>query len=286
MRQATMITVIIPSYNEEKVISRTLKTMTAGALPGELDVIVVCNGCTDDTVSVAGNFGPPVRVIGTGLAGKTVALNLGDKAATSFPRVYADADVHLTIDAIRNLANRLETGDVLAVAPIANIDLKDCSWLVRTYYEIRSLLPSGREGIGGSGVYALSEAGRSRFSEFPKLTADDGYVRIQFKPEERETLTSVSSTVFAPRTVWDLITTKTRSQYGSLELASRFPALWKNKGDSNDAALVELFRHPLLWHKLLVYCLVTIIAKRRARIRMLTGNPAWLRDETSRVAAE
>jgi glycosyltransferase involved in cell wall biosynthesis len=281
-----MISVIIPAYNERSVIARTLKSMTAGALPGELDVIVVCNGCTDETASVAGNFGPPVRVLETRLAGKTLALNLGDKAATSFPRVYADADVHITIDAIRNLANRLETGDVLAVAPIANIDLKDCSWLVRAYYEIRSLLPSGHEGIGGSGVYALSEEGRSRFREFPKLTADDGYVRIQFKPEERETLTSFSSTVFAPRTVWDLITTKTRSQYGSLELASRFPDLWKNKGANNDTALVELFGHPRLWHKLSVYCLITIMAKRRARIRMRTGNTAWLRDETSRVAAE
>jgi hypothetical protein len=92
--------------------------------------------------------------------------------------------------------------------------------------------------------------------------------------------------VFAPRTVWDLITTKTRSQYGSLELASRFPALWKNKGDSNDTALVELFRHPLLWHKLLIYFLITIASKSRARIRMRTGNTGWLRDETSRVAAE
>jgi len=281
-----MISVIVPAHNERSVISRTLKTMTARAIPGELDVIVVCNGCTDDTAAVAGSFGPPVRVIETGLAGKTLALNLGDKAATFFPRIYADADVHITIETMRTLANRLETGDVLAVAPIANIDLKDCSWLVRAYYEIRSLLPSGREGIGGSGVYALSEAGRGRFREFPKLTADDGYVRIQFKPEERETLTSASSTVFAPRTVWDLITTKTRSHYGSLELASRFPDLWKNKGDNNDTALVELFRRPLLWHKLSVYCIVTIIAKRRARIRMRTGNTTWLRDETSRVAAE
>ena len=144
-----MISVIVPAHNEHSVISRTLKTMTARAIPGELDVIVVCNGCTDDTAAVAGSFGPPVRVIETGLAGKTLALNLGDKAATFFPRIYADADVHITIETMRTLANRLETGDVLAVAPIANIDLKDCSWLVRAYYEIRSLLPSGREGIGG-----------------------------------------------------------------------------------------------------------------------------------------
>jgi len=281
-----MISVIVPAHNERSVIARTLRTMTAGAFPGELEVIVVCNGCTDDSAEVARTFGSPVRVIETETPGKTPALNLGDKAATSFPRIYADADVLITVDTIRCLANRLKIGDVLAVAPIAKIDLEGCSWLVRAYYEIRSLLPSGREGIGGSGVYALSEAGRNRFSEFPKLTADDGYVRIQFKPDERETLTSVSSTVFAPRTGWDLITTKTRSQFGSLELASRFPDLWKNKGEDNNSALVALFRHPRLWLKLCGYCLVTLLAKRRARIRMRTGDTAWLRDNTTRVVAE
>src|SRR2546430_6736592 len=108
-----MISVIVPAHNEHSVISRTLKTMTARAIPGELDVIVVCNGCTDDTAAVAGSFGPPVRVIESGLAGKTLALNLGDKAETFFPRIYADADVHITIETMRTLANRLETGDVL-----------------------------------------------------------------------------------------------------------------------------------------------------------------------------
>src|SRR6266853_6912404 len=93
-----MISVVVPAHNERSVISRTMKTMTAGALPGELEVIVVCNGCTDDTAAIAANFGSPVRVIATKLVGKTVALNLGDKAATAFPRVYADADVHITID--------------------------------------------------------------------------------------------------------------------------------------------------------------------------------------------
>src|SRR5437879_7884120 len=106
-----MISVIVPAHNEHSVISRTLKTMTARAIPGELDVIVVCNGCTDDTAAVAGSFGPPVRVIETGLAGKTLALNLGDKAATFFPRIYADADVHITIETMRTLANRLERSE-------------------------------------------------------------------------------------------------------------------------------------------------------------------------------
>jgi glycosyltransferase involved in cell wall biosynthesis len=277
-----MISIIVPAHNEASVIARTLRAITAGAQPGELDVIVVCNGCSDQTAGIARDFDQIVRVVETPVASKPHALNLGDSAAKHFPRIYADADVILTVDTIRQLARRLESGDVLAVAPISRIDLTACSWSVRAYYEIRRLLPSGREGIGGSGVCALSQAGRSRFREFPEVTADDGYVRIQFTVEERATLTSVASTVFAPRNLTSLVTTKTRSQYGSLELAKLFPGAWQNKGESNNNRLARLFKRPGLWPKLAVYCFVTITAKTRARNRMRRGSFMWQRDETSR----
>jgi glycosyltransferase involved in cell wall biosynthesis len=281
----SMISIIIPAHNEGAVISRTLTAITENAQPGELDVIVVCNGCTDATAYIARRFGPPVRVIETDIASKTHALNLGDEIARNFPRIYIDADVVITVDAIRSLARRLEQGDVLAVAPTPDFDLKGCSWAVRACFAIRSLLPSAHEGIGGSGVYALSEAGRARFHEFPTVTADDGYVRIQFQSQERETIRYVNSTVFPPRTVKELIATKSRAHYGSLELASLFPSLWRNRGEKNKESLIRLFMDPRLWGKLTIYCLVTVIAKRRARNRLRGATAPWDRDNTSRAMA-
>ena len=281
-----MISVIIPAHDESSVIARTLKAMTNGAAPGELDVIVVCNGCTDDTAAVARGFGPPVRVIETDTASKAHALNLGDRAAYGFPRIYADADVVVTLEAIRTLARRLDQGGVLAVAPTPEFDLTGCSWPVRACFDIRSLLPSAQEGIGGSGVYALSAAGRGRFHEFPNVTADDGYVRIQFQPEERETLRSANSMVFPPRTIRRLIATKTRAHYGSYELESRFPGAWQDRrGESNHWSLMNLFKNPLLWPKLAVYCLVTAIAKNQAQKRIRGAAAGWERDKTSRATA-
>ena len=229
-----MTSIIIPAFNESAVIARTLKSILTGAKAGEIEVIVVCNGCTDDTAEVAKAVNGPIRVIQTPVGKKTNALNLGDEAAVGFPRVYVDADVLITIDVIRAMADRLSQADVLAVSPTAKVDLSGCSWAVRAVYEIRALLPSSREGIGGSGVYALSKAGRERFRDFPNVTADDGFVRIQFTPAERETLSSVQSIVFPPRRLSDLVVTKTRAHYGSLELAQEFPALWKNRGVAND----------------------------------------------------
>ncbi len=280
-----MISVIIPAHNESLVIARTLKAMTDGAASGELDIIVVCNGCSDDTAAAARCFAPRVRVIATEIASKTHAMNLGDQAAYGFPRIYVDADVVITVEAIRTLVRRLERGDVLLVAPTPTFDLTGCSWLVRACYDIRSLLPSAREGIGGSGVYALSAAGRARFQEFPALTADDGFVRVQFQSEARETLRSAQSTVFPPRGIKHLIATKTRSHFGSFELAKLYPERWSHRGESNLSSLLRLFRDPRLWSKLAVYCFVTVVAKYRARKRLRAGIVSWERDQTSRATA-
>ena len=278
-----MISIVIPARNEAAVIARTLKGMVEGAAPGELDIIVVCNGCTDETATIARGFGPPVRVIETIVGSKSHALNLGDESARGFPRVYADADVLIPIDAIRALADRLRPGGVLAVAPRPRFELSGCSWPVRAYFDIAGRLPAARQGFGGSGVYALSEAGRHRFGTFPNVTADDAYVRVQFKPHERETLASIHSTVFPARTMGNLIAVTARAQYGNFELARLVPERWTNMGESNHKALVGLFKDPSLWPRLFIYGLVTIQARRQARTRLRTNTFVWERDETSRA---
>jgi len=219
-------------------------------------------------------------------AGKARALNLGDAAARGFPRVYMDADVVLSVESVRKLAHVLEAGPILAAAPRPSFEVRGCAWAVKAYYDINGRLPSAREGIGGSGVYALSERGRGRFSAFPELTADDGFVRIQFSPAERQTLGDCYSTVFAPHSLAELIAIKTRSHFGSYELRRHFPALWANKGRSNSGALLRLWKNPLLWPKLAVYCYVKIAARARARRRMRRGlSKTWERDESTRQLA-
>jgi glycosyltransferase involved in cell wall biosynthesis len=279
-----MISIVIPAHNESYVIARALNALVGDSAPEETGVVVVCNGCTDTTSDVARRFSPVVRVIESDVANKTHALNLGDEGSSAFPRIYADADVVVTIDAVRALARRLERGDVLAVAPTADINLTGCSWLVRKYFSVRSRLPSSREGIGGSGVYALSEVGRRRFGKFPNVIADDTFVRLQFKREERETLQCVKSMVFAPRTIAQLIAIRTRAYIGMSELVARFPELWTNKGGTNHRMLMGLFKEPRLWLGLVIYFYVHSFARCHAAILFRTGSVYWQRDETSRVA--
>ena len=104
-----MISIVIPAHNEEQVIGRLLEGVTRGAGPGELEIVVVTNGCTDRTAEVAGSF-PGVTVVDSPVASKPAALNLGDATAKSFPRMYLDADIEVDIAAVRAV------GDVLRVS--------------------------------------------------------------------------------------------------------------------------------------------------------------------------
>ena len=44
---------MIPAYNEGEVIERCLKALLADAREGEFEIVVVCNGCKDDTAARA-----------------------------------------------------------------------------------------------------------------------------------------------------------------------------------------------------------------------------------------
>ena len=274
--------IIIPAHNEASVIGRTLGHL---AKHDGLEVVVVCNGCSDDTARIASAFGPNVRVIETPVGSKVHALNLGDEAARHFPRIYLDADIELPDATIDALVDVLQEGSCLAAAPRFQMDLKGCSWSVRAFYEVNNKLPSSREGIGGSGVYALSEAGRRRFDRFPNVTADDGFVRIQFRPEERITLSDHHSIVRPPRTLWELIKIKTRSHFGTMQLRHSYPQLWSNIGPANAGGIRSLATKPSNWPALTVYLLVKSLAKLRARRQWASGSsPGWERDNTSRQA--
>lgn len=280
---AAMISIIVPAHNESTVIARTLHTWLGSDVDEEMELVVVCNGCTDDTANIVRKFGPAVRLVETDVASKTYALNLGDQIARSFPRIYVDADIVITPDSIRALSVRLKRGDILAVAPTPELDLTGCSWLVRLYFSVRDRLPSARQGFGGSGVYALSESGRKRFAQFPNVIADDTFVRLQFMPHERETLTTIRSKVFPARTIRQLITVRTRAHAGTSEVIRRFPELSSNRGETNKRTLIGLFANPLLWPGLAIFCYVNIVARFRAMTRFRARTAVWERDESSRA---
>jgi len=281
------VSIIIPAHNESAVIGRCLTTMLRDANPGELDIIVVANGCTDDTAAKARSISPDVRVIDTATPGKSNALNVGDAVANNFPRFYVDADVRLPIDSIRRVSQILRGGTFLAAAPRIAFDLSERNWFVRAFYDIWLRTPYMLEGMIGSGVYAVNAAGRSRWDKIPLITADDAFVRLQFKPEERTVVGDCTFTVTPPTSLAGLVKIKTRGHFGNEELKQVHPELFANEGKPHGQALAAMARNPALWPKLAVYAYVRIASRRASAKRMQRGDhKTWERDDSSRTPVD
>ncbi|HEY1238407.1 MAG TPA: glycosyltransferase family 2 protein, partial [Solirubrobacterales bacterium] len=116
--ERTLGSVVIPAHDEAAVIGRCLDALFSGFERGELDVVVVCNGCTDRTADVARSSDHRVRVVELAEAAKPAALRAGDAAASTFPRLYLDADVVLPGSAARRVLERLKDGAIAARPPI------------------------------------------------------------------------------------------------------------------------------------------------------------------------
>jgi glycosyltransferase involved in cell wall biosynthesis len=214
--------VVIPAHDESASIRRCLDALFTGVALGELDVVVVCNGCADDTAAQTRSSGHPVRVVELEAASKPAALRAGDDAARALPRIYLDADVVLHGSAARVVLERLGAGAVAARPPV-RYATGASSAPVRSYYRARSQVPALLGSLWGAGVYGLSESGRGRFDAFPDVVADDLWVDRQFAPGEIEIVDCAPVEVAVPRRARDLVRVLRRTYRGKAETAGVDP---------------------------------------------------------------
>lgn len=96
-----MISIIIPAYNEEKYIERTLESIERQTFK-DFEVIVVCNGCTDKTDEIAKKHG--CEVIKIEERNVSEARNKGARAAKKGTLVFLDADTLLSEDTLEKIS--------------------------------------------------------------------------------------------------------------------------------------------------------------------------------------
>jgi glycosyltransferase involved in cell wall biosynthesis len=271
--------VVIPAHNEASVIGACLDALLEDAHPGEFDVTVVPNGCSDGTADVArGRTG--VRVMEITTAGKPGALNVGDAAAVGFPRIYLDADVVVPTDLARTLCNVLDGPEApLAAFPARVLDLSGSPLPVRCYFAINSRLPVFREGLFGRGVIAVSKRGRARFDTFPDLQADDLFLDSLFDLDEKCEVSSVHATVAVPRSTRDLVNRMVRVRRGNAVMRQQRAGVRESARWSwlHDVVLPR----PWLAPAAVVYIALTLVAAAKAnRSRDMS---TWERDESTRA---
>lgn len=113
------LSIVIPAYNEEQRLPASLEKIDSFLEQQSYDaeLLIVDNGSTDRTVSVASEFAesrPWVRVVKAAVRGKGLAVKIGMQVATGEFRFICDADLSMPIEEITKfLPPQSEGYDVL-----------------------------------------------------------------------------------------------------------------------------------------------------------------------------
>ena len=276
---APAFSVVIPAHNEAAVILRALTAFVPDLHDGEAQVVVVPNGCTDSTAELARSVAG-VNTFEIAVASKSAALNAGDRQSNGFPRIYVDADVVLSADTLRALAQALAGPAPRVAAPTVRFNVDGRPWSVRAFHRVYQRLPYIDNALIGHGVYALSATGRARFDEFPTVTADDLFVQRLFTTQERVILTTHFVDVETPKTLRSLLAIRTRTAYGNRQLAAVSAEIHAASTRTTITALGKLVRaEPRTVPAAAVYVGVTAVARWKAG-RKAAG--VWQRDTSTR----
>ncbi len=120
-QHSTSVTVVVPSYNDEKSLPLCLEAIGAQTYP-LLETLVVDDCSTDDSARIAASAG--VRVVRTPAnGGAAVARNTGASCASGEILFFVDSDVALAPDAVANAVAKLAADP--SIGAVCGIDDPD-----------------------------------------------------------------------------------------------------------------------------------------------------------------
>ena len=233
------VSVLIPAHNEADWLPACLDALCAtDPVAGPVEVIVVANGCTDDTAELARRKAPAfeargwaLRVLELAQGSKLGALNAGEAAARGAVLVYLDADVLVSPPLLAQLAEALAEDAPRYASGMPQVTTSG-DWVTRHYTRFWQTTGFMTHGVPGFGVFAMNRAGRARWREWPDIISDDTFARLNFRPEERIAVPAPYAWPmiegFAP-----LVRVRRRQDIGVAEVEQLFPDLMRND-DAHD----------------------------------------------------
>ncbi len=133
-----LVTILVPAYNEQEVISRTLESLM-NLKYGNKEIIVIDDGSTDLTPVIASwyrQFG--VKVLRKPNGGKASALNYGLLFARGEIIITIDSDSMVERDAINKIVSIMRDENMLAVA--GNIRVLNSNSMLTKIQELEYLM--------------------------------------------------------------------------------------------------------------------------------------------------
>jgi len=232
-----LVTVLIPAFNEEKVIVSTVEGILASD-HANMEVLVIDDGSKDHTAYIVKSHfmrEPRVGVISVPNGGKANALNIGLKNAHGEIVVALDADTHFNRDTISRLVRWFSDPRVGAVAGNAKVGNRVnmiTRWQALEYIVAQNLERRALSAIGVLTVVpgAVGAWRRSVLDELGGFPADtlaedqDLTIAIQTRGYRVRFDSGAIAWTEAPATVRALAKQRFRWAYGTLQ------CLWKYRG--------------------------------------------------------
>jgi glycosyltransferase involved in cell wall biosynthesis len=271
------LSIVIAANNEEDYIAACLDAVLGqDDRAGMLDVIVAANACTDATEDIVAGYVPRFAARGWRLTclhlpepGKVKALNAGDAVAKGAIRAYLDADVVCDpalfgqlLAALDHDTPRYATGRLRVV--------RADSWITRQYARFWQRLPFVTGGAVGAGLFAVNAAGRALWDAFPDIISDDTFVRLQFRPDQRQEMPAAYHWPMIEG-FSGLVRVRRRQDAGVREIHALYPDLIPNEAKASLRALDILrlgLRDPIG---------VAVYAAVHMAVRMKPHSDGWTR---------
>ncbi|MGH9227702.1 MAG: glycosyltransferase family 2 protein [Acidimicrobiales bacterium] len=286
--------VVIPAHQEEHALPRLLASLLDQESAGlHIEVVVAVNGSTDGTASVARAYvnrfagrGHRLAVVELSTASKAGALNEGDQNVSSFPRLYLDADIRLSSNAVRRTVEVLSgVSTPMLAAPRVHV-AENTALAARQYGRVWSRLPYIRSQVPGVGFYAVNESGRARWWRFPiRMGADDKFVRLHFDKHEAVVIDDASFTIFLPERFMELLGVRGRWTSFNREIAKHCPGLHRRDTSRWLSSARHVATTPSAWPDAPTFLAVWSAAWALSFLRKAGVRRGWARATSSPMRA-
>jgi cellulose synthase/poly-beta-1,6-N-acetylglucosamine synthase-like glycosyltransferase/peptidoglycan/xylan/chitin deacetylase (PgdA/CDA1 family)/spore germination protein YaaH len=250
------VSVLIPAYNEDKVIEASVRRVLGGEGP-RVEVIVIDDGSSDRTASVVAEaFGmdPRVTLLSLANGGKARALNEGLKLAKGEVVIALDADTQFEPDTIARLTRWFADPAIGAVAGNAKIGNRVnlvTRWQALEYVtaqnmERRALAALGAVTVVPGAVGAWRRAALDEVGGYPHDTlAEDQDLTIAIRRAGWDVACDADAIAWteAPDSFRSLFRQRYRWAFGTLQCLWKHRGIFRN-GQPRGLALVGL---PQVW---------------------------------------
>jgi len=256
LKKFPLVTVVIPAYNEEKRIKRTLTSIIKLEYPkNKLEFIIVNDGSTDKTKEITEkiikeNRKFNIKLINQENRGKGAALNTALKQAKGEFFICLDADSFVKKDALKKILPYFDKKNIACILPVLKVEkpknfLQRMQWfeyIINMFYKgLMSRLNCIHVAPGPFSIYKTKIIRKvGYFDENFNLTEDlEMALRLQSKNYRIIQLLEGEVSTIAPKTIKQLYKQRNRWYKGSIYNALKYRKMMLNK-NYGDFGLIQM----------------------------------------------